>query len=98
MTDESNPLLAPSTLPYELPDYRAIRAEHYLPAFEAAFAQQRAEVDAITANPDAPTFENTMTALELSGDLLGWVATRSTPCLRRMPRPTSRQSRRPSHH
>ena len=74
MTDESNPLLAPSTLPYELPDYRAIRAEHYLPAFEAAFAQQRAEVDAITANPDAPTFENTMTALELSGDLLGRVA------------------------
>ncbi|MBD7956546.1 M3 family metallopeptidase [Microbacterium sp. Sa4CUA7] len=74
MTDETNPLLTPSTLPYDLPDYRVIRAEHYLPAFEAAFAAQRAEVDAITANPDAPSFDNTMTALELSGDLLGRVA------------------------
>ncbi|MCR2811703.1 M3 family metallopeptidase [Microbacterium sp. zg.Y1084] len=74
MTDETNPLLQPSPLPYGLPDYPAIRAEHYLPAFEAAFAQQRAEVDAITANPEPATFDNTMTALELSGDLLGRVA------------------------
>ncbi|MCR2801009.1 M3 family metallopeptidase [Microbacterium sp. zg-Y818] len=74
MTDETNPLLQPSPLPYGLPDYPAIRAEHYLPAFEVGFAQQRAEVDAITANADAATFENTMTALESSGDLLGRVA------------------------
>jgi len=74
MKDEVNPLLHPSPLPYGLPDYREIRAEHYLPAFEAAFAQQRDEVAAITSDPAEPTFENTMEALERSGDLLGRVA------------------------
>lgn len=75
MTDaDPNPLLIESPLPYELPDYERIRPEHYLPAFEAAFAAHRAEVDAITANPDAPTFENTIVALERAGDLLGRVA------------------------
>ena len=43
-----NPLLSPSTLPYGLPDYSLIRPEHYLPAFEAAFAEHTQEVAAIT--------------------------------------------------
>lgn len=71
MTDAvTNPLLAPTPLPYDLPPYGSIRVEHYLPAFHAAFAEQRAEVDAITAQTDAPTFENTLVALERSGALL----------------------------
>ncbi|WP_347345417.1 M3 family metallopeptidase [Microbacterium sp.] len=76
MTDAaaSNPLLTPSTLPYGLPDYAAIRPEHYLPAFERAFAEQRAEVAAITLARTAPTFRNTIVALERSGELLERVA------------------------
>lgn len=66
----ANPLLTPSSLPYRLPDYRAIRPEHYLPAFEAAFAAHRDEVDAIAENPAPPTFENTIEDLERSGELL----------------------------
>lgn len=71
---DPNPLLSPATLPYGLPDYRQISPVDYLPAFEEAFARHRAEIDAITAQTDAPTFENTMVALERSGDLLGRVA------------------------
>jgi len=69
-----NPLLSPSTLPYGLPDYAAIRPEHYLPAFEQAFAEHRAEVSRITVVRSMPTFENTMVPLETSGRLLGDVA------------------------
>ncbi len=73
-SDVSNPLLSPSLLPYELPDYAAILPEHYLPAFEQGFAAQRAEIDAITADAETPSFENTLIALEQSGELLGRVA------------------------
>lgn len=72
--DMSNPLLAASPLPYRLPDYRAIRPEHYLPAFTEAFAAHRREIDAITAIAAAPTFENTLVPLERSGELLHDVA------------------------
>lgn len=69
-----NPLLSPSTLPYGLPDYAAIRPEHYLPAFEQAFAEQKRDVAAITRAKSMPTFENTIVALETSGKLLGDVS------------------------
>ncbi|NLP85572.1 M3 family metallopeptidase [Microbacterium sp. CFH 90308] len=69
-----NPLLSPSVLPYGLPDYSVIRPEHYLPAFEQAFAEHTAEVAAITRVRSMPTFENTMAPLEASGRLLGDVA------------------------
>ncbi|MET0735962.1 MAG: M3 family metallopeptidase [Microbacterium sp.] len=69
-----NPLLSPSSLPYGLPDYAAIRPEHYLPAFEEAFAQHKAEITNITRARLMPTFENTMVPLETSGRLLGDVA------------------------
>lgn len=69
-----NPLLSPSPLPFGLPDYSAIRPEHYLPAFEDAFAAHTAEIDAIVAEDAEPTFENTMLPLERSGWLLGDVA------------------------
>ncbi len=75
MTDAStNPLLTPSSLPYALPPYADIRPEHYLPAFEQAFADHRAEISAITRTHGEPTFQNTMEALERSGELLGQVA------------------------
>jgi peptidyl-dipeptidase Dcp len=74
MTEASNPLLQPSELPYGLPDYRAIRPEHYLPAFEAAFAEHLHEISRITMVRSMPTFENTIEAIERSGELLDRVA------------------------
>jgi peptidyl-dipeptidase Dcp len=65
-----NPFLTPSQLPFEFPDFDAIREEHFLPAFTAGMAEQRAEVEAITADPGPATFENTIVALERSGALL----------------------------
>jgi peptidyl-dipeptidase Dcp len=70
----TEPLLIDAPLPYGLPDYRTIAPEHYLPAFEQAFAEHRAEIDALTRVRSMPTFENTMVAWERSGDLLGRVA------------------------
>jgi peptidyl-dipeptidase Dcp len=74
MTDASNPLLQPSALPYGLPDFAAIRPEHYLPAFRAAFDEHLREISRITMVRSMPTFENTIEALERSGELLDRVA------------------------
>lgn len=71
---DPNPFLAPSELPYQLPPFDAIQVEHYLPAFEAGMAEQRAEVAAISSDPRPPTFENTLVALERSGRLLSRVS------------------------
>ena len=68
--DPSNPFATPSALPHGLPDYAAIREEHYLPAFLAGLAEQRAEVAAIASGTEPPTVENTLVALERSGRLL----------------------------
>jgi peptidyl-dipeptidase Dcp len=73
-TDAVNPLLENPTLPYEVPPYDRIRPEHYLPAFAEAFAQHRAEVDAIASSAEPATFTNTLVALERSGALLERVA------------------------
>jgi peptidyl-dipeptidase Dcp len=72
--DPQNPFAAPSDLPFGLPPLDRIREEHYLPAFEAGMAEQRAEVEAIATDPGPPTVENTLEALERSGRLLGRVA------------------------
>ncbi|GAA0945078.1 M3 family metallopeptidase [Pseudonocardia zijingensis] len=69
-----NPFLTPSPLPFGFPDFDAIREEHFLPAFTAGMAEQRAEVEAITADPGPATFENTVVALERSGATLRRVA------------------------
>jgi len=66
----SNPLLSAWTGPYGLPPFDAIRAEHVEPAFEAALAAHRAELDAIAANPASPDFDNTLAALDRSGRAL----------------------------
>ncbi|MBX3734203.1 MAG: M3 family metallopeptidase [Verrucomicrobiae bacterium] len=74
-TDESanaaNPLLSRSPLPYELPPFGEIRNEHFKPAFLQGMAAELAEVAAIATNEAPPTFENTIVALERSGELLG---------------------------
>ncbi|TFD19739.1 M3 family metallopeptidase [Cryobacterium sp. TMT2-23] len=69
-----NPFFSPSTLTYELPPFGLIREEHYRPAFLQGMAEQILEVAAICGVPDAPTFDNTMVPLELSGQLLTRVA------------------------
>src|SRR3978361_797005 len=66
----ANPLLQPSTLPYELPAFAAITLEDCREAVLAGMAEQRAEVQAIAGSPEPPTFDNTVVALERSGALL----------------------------
>src|SRR5712671_1156037 len=65
-----NPLLKAWQTPFETPPFAEINPEHFLPAFEQAFADHAAEVAAITHDPSAPDFANTITALERSGKLL----------------------------
>lgn len=72
--DNMNPLLTDSTLPYGAPMFDKIKTEHYLPAFGQAITEAKAEIDAIVNNPDAPTFENTVAALDEAGGRLNDVA------------------------
>jgi len=66
----SNPFYAPSTLPFQAPPFDRIKDSDYRPAIDAGMAQQLMEVEAIANNPAAPTFDNTIVALEKSGQLL----------------------------
>lgn len=68
--NKMNPLLTDSTLPYGAPQFDKIKTEHYLPAFEQAITEAKAEIDAIVNNTDAPTFENTIAALDEAGGRL----------------------------
>ena len=69
----NNPFFAEWETPYGIPDFEAVEEAHYIPAVEAGIEQQQAEVDAIIANPDAPTFENVVVAYEKSGSILARV-------------------------
>ena len=69
-----NPLLEESSAPFGAPQFDKIRTEHYLPAFEAGIAEAKAEIDAIIANEEEPTFENTIEAMEYAGKTLNDVA------------------------
>src|ERR1700722_6771534 len=69
-----NPLLKAWQTPFETPPFAEIRPEHFLPAFEQAFADHAAEIAAITHDPATPDFDNTITALERSGKLLSKVS------------------------
>lgn len=66
----NNPFYSPSPLPFQAPPFDKIKDSDYQPAIEAGMVQQREEVRAIADNPDAPTFANTIVALEKSGQLL----------------------------
>ncbi|HBV49868.1 MAG TPA: peptidase M3 [Alistipes sp.] len=68
--DTSNPLLAEWDTPHATPPFSKIELKHYEPAFDAAIACSRAEIEAIVNNPAKPTFGNTIVALERSGELL----------------------------
>ncbi len=70
MNDTANPFFSEWNTPYNIPDFGSIRTEHYMPAFEEGMSRQKAEIDAIVNNSEAPTFENTILAYEYSGQLL----------------------------
>ncbi|HRJ47793.1 MAG TPA: M3 family metallopeptidase [Opitutaceae bacterium] len=70
----ANPLLTPSPLPYGYPQFDLIQPAHFLPAYEAAMAENLAEIDAIASNPEPATFENTLVALERAGRTLARVS------------------------
>src|ERR1700730_12039062 len=65
-----NPLLAPWTGPFEAPPFDRIKPCHFVEAFEMALGLAQAEIAGIAANPEQPSFENTIVALERSGRLL----------------------------
>ncbi|WOH39060.1 M3 family metallopeptidase [Thalassotalea fonticola] len=85
--EASNPFYQQWDTPFGMPPFDKIKIEHYKPAMEKGIAEQIAQIDAITNNPDAPTFENTIEAMEKSGDLLdnttnvfyGLIGSMSTP-------------------
>lgn len=65
-----NPFATESSLPYGLPPFDRITDEHFAPAFDAGLAEHAAEIEAIARNPEPPSFDNTIVALERSGQLL----------------------------
>ncbi len=74
MTTLSNPLLEKSTLPNQAPAFDKIKTKHYLPAIKEGIERARTNINAIKNNPDAPTFENTIVALETASEDLGQAA------------------------
>ncbi len=67
---DGNPFFAPYGTPFETPPFQRILPEHYMPAFTKAMEEQKSEINAITAARSTPTFENTIVALDRSGNLL----------------------------
>ena len=68
-----NPFFAPYNTVYQIPDFANITSEDYLPAFEAGIAELQQQISLIANNKQAPTFANTIEAIEFSGDLLSKV-------------------------
>ncbi|MCD8265072.1 MAG: M3 family metallopeptidase [Tannerellaceae bacterium] len=73
--ENGNPFLTEYNTPFNVPPFDKIQLEHYKPAFIQGMAEQKAEVEAIITQPEAPTFANTIVALDQSGDLLRRVST-----------------------
>ncbi len=69
-----NPFFSESTLYFRLPPFDLIEDSHYAPAFERGMAEQLAEIEAIANNSESPTFDNTLVAMERSGQMLNRVA------------------------
>ena len=70
LKQEENPLFSEFDTPFQVPPFDKIKEEHYLPAFKEGMEQENMEIDAIVNNPEAPTFENTIEAVESTGSLL----------------------------
>lgn len=73
-TTSDNPFLAEYTTQFEIPPFDQIKTEHYLPALKAGIEEQNKEIEAIVNNSEAPTFENTILALDNSGQTVNKVA------------------------
>jgi len=71
---DSNPFYQASTLPLQFPPFNEINGDHFAPAFAKGMAEQLREIDQIASNPDTPTLENTLEAMERSGQILSRVA------------------------
>ncbi|MGL4293939.1 MAG: M3 family metallopeptidase, partial [Bacteroidales bacterium] len=71
---DQNPFFAASTAPFGVPVFNEIKTEHYMPAFLRGMEEHDVEIEAIANNPESPTFENTIAALEYSGELLDRVS------------------------
>jgi peptidyl-dipeptidase Dcp len=74
LAQDANPFAAPSPLPFGAPPFDKIKDADYIPAFDEGIKQQLAEINQIAANPAAPTFENTIVAIEKSGRMLDRVS------------------------
>ncbi len=72
--EHQNPFLSDYDTPYEIPPFESISIDDYMPALRAGIEQHNAEIDSIVNNPDTPTFENTILALEKSGSILNKVS------------------------
>lgn len=72
--DTGNPFLSEFETPYGTPDFDRIKVEHYEPAFLKGIEQQNEEIKAIVENPEEPSFENTIVALDNSGEILARVS------------------------
>ncbi|WP_430811438.1 MULTISPECIES: M3 family metallopeptidase [unclassified Carboxylicivirga] len=72
-TEGENPFFSEYNTPYNVPPFEQIKAEHYMPAIDKAMAAHKQEVDAIINNADAPSFENTIVALDDAGKMLSEV-------------------------
>ena len=73
-SNRTNPFLTELDTPFGIPPFDKIEVSDYIPALEAGIEQQNKEIDAIVSNPEAPTFENTIAPLELSGEILAKVS------------------------
>lgn len=71
---ENNPFFTEWQTPFGVPPFSEIKAKHYLPAYEEGMRQEKAEIDSIVNNPDAPTFENTIVAYDNRGEFLNKVS------------------------
>jgi peptidyl-dipeptidase Dcp len=67
---QDNPFFTPYNTPWDVPPFDKIKIEHFMPAYDRGIAEQRAEMEKIRDNTEAPTFANTIVAMEVSGDLL----------------------------
>ena len=74
MKNQDNPLLQPWSTPYQTPPFNQIKTEHYLPAFKEAIKEARKEIEDIKNNTAEPTFENTIAALDRSGERLNRIS------------------------
>ena len=73
-TQKGNPFFKAYTTPFQMPPFGQIKEEHYLPAFQEGMKREAAEIDAIARSKKAPTFANTLAAMDHSGIFLGDVS------------------------